>query len=225
MKLQQRFELVEQCINTSDDGCSSVEHETASRGESGQALGGDPLGQRSSQVAASVAIEAPFFIEQIRRVSDDKVGLALDPRKHIAKYGLRGFKVINGRIYGAKFEGFWVDIGKANLCRVQTSSGAKAARAAARSDIDERDTLFNWDTADRESDESYKSIGIGPEKNGIGFDSGKVRMCKQHVVDRRKSDGCPVTIAGVRQNVCLRQDLEQLRRNCIAVKGPVPTEY
>jgi hypothetical protein len=74
----------------------------------------DPHRKLKSEVAAAMAIKARQWIHEIRRISDDKVKMALDARVKIALNNLYVRDAIEGRIKLAKPQCTPVDIAKGN---------------------------------------------------------------------------------------------------------------
>ena len=106
-ELQQRTKDLEKGIDPGDDRGARIEQEAAAAGEPGKALLGDPQASAIPGLPAAVAIKPLVFVNEIRRIGDNQVGVAVDAVENVAATVVAGRNVVDRGIDGAERQSAW----------------------------------------------------------------------------------------------------------------------
>ena len=153
-------------------------------------------------------------------------GATSTPSSTSLKIAFAEWNVVYGGVHGAEGQRPRVDIRQQNVCVVwQHARRTYTAYAAAGPHIDKCDVCFAGQIGDRGTNQPHEAVSVGPEKYGIGLNRRKGGMYEHHVVDRGKPYRRSIPVADAVQGLGLRQKLQELRRDLVARKRPVPAEY
>src|SRR4029077_3657628 len=205
---QAALQRVEKAVDTANDGRTRIEDQPTARSNPGKALLGNSNCEVDAELSAAMAIEPPVIIDEVGRVGDDDVGIAVNSAKNIAVHGLCRRQAIESGVDEAECQRFVVYVGEDQLDGLaEKASCEDPTHTASGSDINERSFVCGK-AGKRSPQQPDESIGVGAEKDGIPLICGEAGMHEQKLIDASESDLGPVTAGLPFEGLCIFEQLE-----------------
>ena len=139
IELQAALQRFEEGVGAANNGRAAIEDQPPARSKPGQALLGNSNREVDAKLSAAMPIEPPIIIDEVGRVSDDDVGIAVNSAENIAVHGLCRRQAIESRVDGAECQRFAVYVGENQLYAFAEEAGCEdPTRTTPASDINER---------------------------------------------------------------------------------------